>query len=78
MTFAQYCWEKEVNHMRKRMVLLSVTTLFAFTLTFAGCGKEEQPAPPPPPPAGGEQKAPAEQPGGAMQPEKKEEKAKTK
>jgi hypothetical protein len=77
--------------MRKRIVLLSGTTLFALTLMFAGCGKKEEPAPPPPPPPapapaapatpepmppGGETKAPADQPGGAM--EKKDEGTKTK
>lgn len=37
--------------MGKKFVSLSAVTLFAFTLTFAGCGKKEEPAPPPPPPA---------------------------
>ncbi len=37
--------------MGKKIVLLSSVTLFALTLTFAGCGKKEEPAPPPPPPA---------------------------
>jgi len=37
--------------MGKKFVLLSAVTLFAFTLTFVGCGKKEEPAPPPPPPA---------------------------
>ena len=37
--------------MGKKFVLLSAVTLFAFTLTFGGCGKKEEPAPPPPPPA---------------------------
>lgn len=36
--------------MGKKFVSLSAITLFAFTLTFAGCGKKEEPAPPPPPP----------------------------
>jgi hypothetical protein len=65
--------------MGKRIALLSGITLFALTLTFAGCGKKEEPAPTPPPapPAGGETKAPADQPGGAPM-EKKEEGAKTK
>jgi len=60
--------------MGKRIILLSGITLFALTLTSAGCGKKEEPAPPPPPPPaapapapeaaapaapmGGEQKAP--------------------
>jgi len=38
------------SRMGKKFVLLSAITLFAFTLTFAGCGKKEEPAPPPPPP----------------------------
>jgi len=37
--------------MGKKFVSLSAITLFAFTLTFIGCGKKEEPAPPPPPPA---------------------------
>jgi hypothetical protein len=37
--------------MGKKLVSLSAVTLFAFTLTFVGCGKKEEPAPPPPPPA---------------------------
>ena len=79
MSLAPRWREREVNRMRKRVVLLSATTLFALSLTFAGCDKKEEPAPPPPPAAPGEQKkAPAEKPGGAMQPEKKEEGAKTK
>ena len=36
--------------MGKRIGCLSAIALFAFTLTFAGCGKKEEPAPPPPPP----------------------------
>ena len=36
--------------MGKKIVSLSAITLFAFTLTFVGCGKKEEPAPPPPPP----------------------------
>jgi len=48
--------------MGKKFVLLSATTLFAFTLTFAGCGKKEEPAPPPPPPAPAEPAAPATPP----------------
>lgn len=74
--------------MGKKFILLSGTTLFALTLTFAGCGKKEEPAPPPPPPpaapapapepaapAGGEMKAGDQAaPGGAEKaPEKKEE-----
>lgn len=39
------------SRMGKKFVSLSAITLFAFTLTFAGCGKKEEPAPPPPPPA---------------------------
>lgn len=84
---------KEVKlKMGKRIVLLSGTTLFALMLTFAGCGKKEEPAPPPPPPPAaapaapapaepaapsGEMKAPADQPGGAPM-EKKDEGTKTK
>jgi hypothetical protein len=37
--------------MGKKFVSLSAITLFAFALTFVGCGKKEEPAPPPPPPA---------------------------
>lgn len=37
--------------MGKKLGTLSAVTLFAFTLTFLGCGKKEEPAPPPPPPA---------------------------
>ena len=37
--------------MGKSIVSLPAIALFAFTLTFAGCGKKEEPAPPPPPPA---------------------------
>lgn len=73
--------------MGKKIILLSGTTLFALTLTLAGCGKKEEPAPPPPPPpaapaptpeaaapAGGEMKAGEAAPGGAEKaPEKKEE-----
>ena len=36
--------------MGKKFVYLSGVTLFALTVTFAGCGKKEEPAPPPPPP----------------------------
>jgi hypothetical protein len=76
--------------MGKRIVLLSGTTLFALMLTFAGCGKKEEPAPPPPPPPApapaepapaapsGEMKAPADQPSGGMPMEKKDEGTKTK
>jgi len=75
--------------MRKKIILLSGTTLFALTLTFAGCGKKEEPAPPPPPPpaapapapeaaapAGGEMKAgdQAAPAGAGKMPEKMEEK----
>ena len=71
--------------MGKRIVLLSGTTLFALMLTFAGCGKREEPAPPPPPPPApapaapapaeppapsGEMKAPADQPSGGAPMEK--------
>jgi hypothetical protein len=79
--------------MGKRIVLLSGTTLFALMLTFAGCGKKEEPAPPPPPPPAaapaapapaepaapsGEMKAPADQPSGGAPMEKKDEGTKTK
>ena len=79
--------------MRKRIVLLSGTTLFALMLMFAGCGKKEEPAPPPPPPPApapaapapaepmapsGEMKAPADQPSGGAPMEKKDEETKTK
>lgn len=37
--------------MGKKFVSLSAIMLFAFALTFVGCGKKEEPAPPPPPPA---------------------------
>jgi len=37
--------------MGKKIIFLSGMTLFALTLTFAGCSKKEEPAPPPPPPA---------------------------
>jgi hypothetical protein len=77
--------------MGKKFVSLSAITLFAFTLTFVGCGKKEEPAPPPPPPApaapapeaaapAGDQKA-AEPMKDAPAPEKgaeKKEEAKTK
>ena len=46
------------SRMEKKFVSLAAITLFAFTLTFVGCGKKEEPAPPPPPPA----PAPAEPP----------------
>ena len=70
--------------MGKKFVLLSATTLFAFTLTFAGCGKKEEPAPPPPPPPApaapaepaapaGDQKAAEPMKDAAPAPEKKEE-----
>jgi hypothetical protein len=36
--------------MGKKFVSLSAVLLFAFTVTFVGCGKKEEPAPPPPPP----------------------------
>ncbi len=76
--------------MGKKFVSLSAITLFAFTLTFVGCGKKEEPAPPPPPApaAPAESAAPAaeQKPDEAMkdaapEPEKAEEKkedAKTK
>jgi hypothetical protein len=77
--------------MGKRIALFG-TTLFALMLTFAGCGKKEEPAPPPPPPApapaapapaeppapSGEMKAPADQPSGGAPMEKKDEGTKTK
>jgi len=41
---------KEVNlRMGRKIISLSVIALFASTLTFAGCGKKEEPPPPPPP-----------------------------
>jgi hypothetical protein len=76
--------------MGKRIVLWSGTTLFALMLTFAGCGKKEEPPPPPPPPPApapaepapaapsGEMKAPADQPSGGAPMEKKDEGTKTK
>lgn len=75
--------------MGKRIVLLSGTTLFALMLTFAGCGKTEEPAPPPPPPPAapapaepaapsGEMKAPADKPSEGAPMEKKDEGTKTK
>lgn len=74
--------------MGKRIVLLSGITLFALMLTFAGCGKEEEPAPPPPPPAApvpaepaapsGEMKAPDEKSSEAAPMEKKDEGTETK
>ena len=75
--------------MGKKLVYLSGVTLFALTVTFAGCGKKEEPAPPPPPPpapapaeptpppapaAPGGEKAGEPMKDGAM--EKKEEKTK--
>jgi hypothetical protein len=36
--------------MGKKFIYLSGVTLFALTVTLAGCGKKEEPAPPPPPP----------------------------
>ncbi len=91
-TFFQRCVGKGGElRMRKRIVLLSGTTLFALMLTFAGCGKKEEPAPPPPPPPApapaapaepaapsGEMKAPADQPSGGAPMEKKDEETKTK
>ena len=38
------------SRMGKKFVSLSAVILFAFTVTFVGCGKKEEPAPPPPPP----------------------------
>ncbi len=35
--------------MGRKIFSLSLITLFASTLTFAGCGKKEEPPPPPPP-----------------------------
>jgi hypothetical protein len=46
------------SRMGKKFVLLSAVTLFAFTVTFVGCGKKEEPAPPPPPPAAPAEPAP--------------------
>jgi hypothetical protein len=91
-TFFQRCVGKGGElRMRKRIVLLSGTTLFALMLTFAGCGKKEESAPPPPPPPApapaapaepaapsGEMKAPADQPSGGAPMEKKDEETKTK
>jgi len=37
--------------MGKKLMLLSGIALFAFTVSFAGCSKKEEPPPPPPPPA---------------------------
>jgi len=54
--------------MGKKLVSLSAITLFAFTLTFIGCGKKEEPAPPPPPPAP-EAAAPEPAPAGDMKAE---------
>src|SRR5688572_23698889 len=34
------------SKMGKKFVSLAAITLFAFTLTFVGCGKKEEPAPP--------------------------------
>ena len=81
------------SRMVKKFMSLSAVTLFAFTLTFVGCGKKEEPAPPPPPPPptapaapvepaapaapGGEQKAEEPAKDAAPAAEKKEE-AKTK
>ena len=77
--------------MGKKFMLLSGITLFALTLTLAGCSKKEEPPPPPPPPApapaapapadqpaapSGDMKA-GDQPGGAPM-EKKDEGSKTK
>ncbi|HTN73565.1 MAG TPA: hypothetical protein VMO00_20965 [Methylomirabilota bacterium] len=77
--------------MGKRIMFLSGITLFAFTLSFAGCSKKEEPPPPPPPPApapaapapdaaapSGDTKAPADQPAGGAPMEKKDEGSKTK
>ena len=78
--------------MGKKIMLLSGTALFAFTLTFAGCSKKEEPPPPPPPPApapaapapsdqsatpSGDQKAGDQSSGGAPM-EKKDDGSKTK
>jgi hypothetical protein len=52
--------------MGKKIVLLSSVTLFAFTLTLAGCKKEETvvtPPPPPPAPAAPAPAGPEGQPG---------------
>ena len=76
------------TRMGKKLVSLSAITLFAFTVTFIGCGKKEEPAPPPPPPApapaapapepapAGDQKA--SEPAKDAAPAEKKEEAKTK
>jgi hypothetical protein len=67
------------SRMVKKFMSLSAVTLFAFTLTFVGCGKKEEPAPPPPPPPAapavpsGEQKAEEPAKDAAPAAEKKEE-----
>ena len=55
------------SKMGKKFVSLAAITLFAFTLTFVGCGKKEEPAPPPPPPAPA---APAPEPAAPPEPAK--------
>jgi hypothetical protein len=92
--FGSTAWDNFVNKAKeakvmnlgwKRIVLLSGIILFGLTLTFAGCGKKEEPAPTPPAPSqpgspvgGGETKAPADQPSGAPMEKKEEQGAKTK
>jgi hypothetical protein len=44
--------------MKKEFLSLSIITVFACALTFAGCKKKEEAPPPPPPPAS----APAPEP----------------
>jgi hypothetical protein len=53
---------KEVNLRMGRIISLSGITLFAATLTLAGCGKKEEPPPPPPPAPAPAEPAPAPAP----------------
>jgi hypothetical protein len=89
-TISQTCDGKGGElRMGKKIMLLSGTALFAFTLTFAGCSKKEEPPPPPPPapapaapepaPAApsGDMKAGDQSSGGAPM-EKKDDSSKTK
>lgn len=67
--------------MEMKFASFSAIMLFAFTLTFVGCGREEKPAPPPPPPAAPEAPTKPAPPVTPEKPEKMEEKkgeAKTK
>jgi hypothetical protein len=58
--FPQMCDGKGGElRMGKKIIFLSGITLFALTLTFAGCSKKEEPAPPPPPPPAPAPAAPA-------------------